>query len=80
MGFLTGGEHSQGAVLRFTHLHSTGSTRPQPSPSDSPKWHQGYVLEIKDGALVVAFDEAAHWPIEEGDEYRYNSTFPAFCG
>ncbi|GAA5912503.1 hypothetical protein JCM8208_006619 [Rhodotorula glutinis] len=76
-----GWKFSAGTIVRLTlaseqdqGLARLGSTGPQPPPAASTpppgstsKWFvQGTVLEVRDGNLIVSFDEVDLWPL--GDE------------
>ncbi|GAA5947595.1 hypothetical protein JCM3775_000127 [Rhodotorula graminis] len=76
-----GWKFSTGTIVRLTlaseqdqGLARSGSTGPQPPPAASTpppgsanKWFvQGTVLNVRDGNLIVAFDEVDLWPL--GDE------------
>lgn len=66
-----------GTILRFTALQdleegalrAAGRPLPPPSANVSKNFVQGHLLEVRDGELIVSFDEKKAWPIGD-EEYR----------
>lgn len=71
-----GMKFAPGTVLRFTPLCAESNGRPELPASAQPKHPQGDLLEVRDGQLVVAFDEADMWVL--GDE-EYRCANGVFC-
>lgn len=70
--------HRPGTILRFTALQDSSEDvlraagRPLPplSAAGNKNYVQGNLLELREGQLIVAFDEKVTWPIGD-EEYRY---------
>ncbi|SCV68045.1 BQ2448_166 [Microbotryum intermedium] len=59
-----------GTILRFTPLRSEEvGSGPAPPPGDTPRHPQGSLLEVRNGQLIVVFEEADMWVLGQ-EEYR----------